>query len=95
MDLVRHGWRLTRIVILVLNIVIVAYLSRRARRAHRSCSATTGGDTTLPLVPASGRSKVDHPASSTNRAAMSSARRPLRGDGNGAMLAVPRSGPLP
>ncbi|WP_437324745.1 DUF2127 domain-containing protein [Sorangium sp. So ce381] len=48
MDLVRHGWRLTRIVILVINIVIVAYLSRRARRERRSASATTGGDTTLP-----------------------------------------------
>ncbi|WP_437620631.1 DUF2127 domain-containing protein [Sorangium sp. So ce1151] len=41
MAIVRHGWRPTRVVILVINIVMAVYLSRRARRGHRGFSAYT------------------------------------------------------
>ncbi|KYF95776.1 hypothetical protein BE17_41570 [Sorangium cellulosum] len=40
-DLVRHGLRPTRVVILVINVAMAVYLSRRARRGHRGCSAYT------------------------------------------------------
>ncbi|APR76242.1 Hypothetical protein A7982_01589 [Minicystis rosea] len=32
MDLVRHGWRVTRVLVLVINVLIAVYLGRRARR---------------------------------------------------------------